>query len=504
MSVPAEVLEIIRQDELERTHEYYQPASEGPFECERCVFYKGDDQCGHYVVAAKGRVKFQGKWYLGRNGQVEDAACCDFFKRNPDFREPIAKGYTQSEALANWRRWADTGERFTKDGKRDAGGLYARNILELAVSREAHEQRKLVDRRVVEVYGKLERVDPEKVVSGQHRLHVDRMLMYVMDPTTKPNDAMRGLDGKLPVVLKYQGEYSAVDGNHRIAAAAMRGEKIDVLVVNLEEVLPRVPAFDDLTDLVNKRALTHPGKIGRVESPYHVHAVADKHVEKFERAIKHAFKLGHAKLDADVMTDKAWAIRVADAARKAVVKELKRALPPLLAEVRDESARIAYAKLWSRPRVAKADRTFDEKHPRARKWIRDHTAELVDGIDETTRQEIADLVEEMFADETINIRDLKDAIGDAIGDDARAETIARTETMRAANAGQREAWSQAEDDGLIEEGQTRVWIVTDDDRLCQDCEDMDGEEAALGEDYDGDGGDGPPLHPDCRCTEGLN
>lgn len=47
----------------------------------------------------------------------------------------------------------------------------------------------------------------------------------------------------------------------------------------------------------------------------------------------------------------------------------------------------------------------------------------------------------------------------------RAETIARTETLSAVNAGQQEAWLQARELGLIT-GLERVWIVTPDDRLC--------------------------------------
>lgn len=83
----------------------------------------------------------------------------------------------------------------------------------------------------------------------------------------------------------------------------------------------------------------------------------------------------------------------------------------------------------------------------------------------------------------------------------RAELIARTEIMSAANAGQREAWDQAEAKGLIDAERTqRMWIVTDDDRLCEECEPYDGVSVDFGDEFeDGD----PPLHPGCRCTVGL-
>lgn len=88
----------------------------------------------------------------------------------------------------------------------------------------------------------------------------------------------------------------------------------------------------------------------------------------------------------------------------------------------------------------------------------------------------------------------------------RAEMIARTETIRAAADGQEALWSQAADIGLINPDRTRrKWIATDDERTCHDCMDMDGEETALDEPFDGPDGptDGPPLHPNCRCAEGL-
>jgi hypothetical protein len=84
---------------------------------------------------------------------------------------------------------------------------------------------------------------------------------------------------------------------------------------------------------------------------------------------------------------------------------------------------------------------------------------------------------------------------------ARSETIARTEIMRAANAGQREAWQEAARQGLLRRDEwNRVWKTTDDERLCDECGPMDEETVA----FDGEfqGGD-PPLHPNCRCTVRL-
>jgi hypothetical protein len=147
---------------------------------------------------------------------------------------------------------------------------------------------------------------------------------------------------------------------------------------------------------------------------------------------------------------------------------------------------------------------FDTASPDAQDWIEEHATELIDGITKTTRDEIKHLLEQAFEGD-YDVDDLTSEITDLIGDDARAETIARTEVMTASNRGQQEAWSQAEDAGLLTGDEKQVWIVTPDDRLCPICEPLEGETAPLGGTFrvEGDDIDGPPAHPRCRCTIGL-
>lgn len=89
---------------------------------------------------------------------------------------------------------------------------------------------------------------------------------------------------------------------------------------------------------------------------------------------------------------------------------------------------------------------------------------------------------------------------------SRAENIARTETLRAANAAQETAWEQAAQQGLLNRATLRrQWLVTPDDRLCIWC-------AAVPEMNVGGVPMGgmfrtplgpiayPPLHPQCRCV----
>lgn len=83
---------------------------------------------------------------------------------------------------------------------------------------------------------------------------------------------------------------------------------------------------------------------------------------------------------------------------------------------------------------------------------------------------------------------------------SRAETIARSEVMQALNAGQNEAWEQAQEEGKISENATKEWITTPDELLCSECAPMDGQTVPVGASFpNGD----PPLHPNCRCTIGI-
>ena len=85
----------------------------------------------------------------------------------------------------------------------------------------------------------------------------------------------------------------------------------------------------------------------------------------------------------------------------------------------------------------------------------------------------------------------------------RAMTIARTETIRGANAGVDMGFRQAQSSGLLDEGAMKTWITTPDDALCDECADLDGEEVDL-EDVFSSGDDAPPLHPNCRCAVGIS
>lgn len=154
--------------------------------------------------------------------------------------------------------------------------------------------------------------------------------------------------------------------------------------------------------------------------------------------------------------------------------------------------------------AVETDFAFDVTNPSAKTWISQHALELANNLSETTRESIRDLVDEAF-DGDFDTRDLADEIESLIGDADRADTIARTETMRASNQGQLEAWNQAKQAGLLLGNEQIEWITTPDDRLCPICEPLDGQKIAFGEQFDveGDKVYSPPAHPRCRCATGL-
>jgi hypothetical protein len=147
--------------------------------------------------------------------------------------------------------------------------------------------------------------------------------------------------------------------------------------------------------------------------------------------------------------------------------------------------------------------TFNAKDESAISWADRHAAELVTQISDTTRENINNAIADLL--ETGDWEDAFDEILAAVGDDARATLIARHESMTAVSEGQREAWDQAVEEGLLTGDEKRTWIVTPDDALCPICDGLDGQTASLDGTYTSDGEeyDGPPAHVACRCTEGL-
>lgn len=86
----------------------------------------------------------------------------------------------------------------------------------------------------------------------------------------------------------------------------------------------------------------------------------------------------------------------------------------------------------------------------------------------------------------------------------RARTIARTETMRAANAGARELWRQAIDRRQLPGDVRRVWITARDAAVRDAHRVMEGVTVGVDEPFNvPDGTTEPGQAPNCRCAQGL-
>jgi SPP1 gp7 family putative phage head morphogenesis protein len=127
------------------------------------------------------------------------------------------------------------------------------------------------------------------------------------------------------------------------------------------------------------------------------------------------------------------------------------------------------------------------------KWV---DGELVDNpnaewrIDEATRELLrADVTDAM--ESGMSNDDLATQLEDSYAFSAdRAETIARTETAYADVQGNLAGYTEAGVD-------QKQWVTGD--GCCDDCDALNGVIVDMDEDFPDDGGDGPPLHPNCRC-----
>lgn len=188
--------------------------------------------------------------------------------------------------------------------------------------------------------------------------------------------------------------------------------------------------------------------------------------------------------------------------------------------------------------------SFDLTNPHAVQLIDTHTTLLVRGITDESRAAIQEVLRQGFlgnADVPEMARRIRNSIGltpqyatavenyrrgqlaagvppgkvDRQADryaqellNLRATTIARTETIRAANLGQQAVWEDARRNGFVSPEARRIWIVTPDDRLCPICEaiaDDNQDGVGLTEPFDSEVGAlmTPPAHPNCRCAIGL-
>lgn len=88
----------------------------------------------------------------------------------------------------------------------------------------------------------------------------------------------------------------------------------------------------------------------------------------------------------------------------------------------------------------------------------------------------------------------------------RALTNATVYAMAAQNAGRELLFTEMVEAGLLPPGTKKVWVTAHDERTCPVCRPMDGRATVLNTRFHVAGSHlmTPPVHPNCRCTIGLD
>lgn len=183
---------------------------------------------------------------------------------------------------------------------------------------------------------------------------------------------------------------------------------------------------------------------------------------------------------------------------------------------------------------------FHVEHPQAERWAREYAAQLVQGLTNETRRAMAQAIAELIrlqvppaegarmlrqmlgltkpaARAVINFQnDLRQQGYESAYIQSkseeyanrllnhRARVIARTETLRAAQEGQRQSFQQAVEQGVLVKDRTRrQWVTATDERVCPICAPMDGVTTTLDEPWAtaiGPVQTPTDTHPQCRCA----
>ncbi|MFA5080293.1 MAG: phage portal protein [Candidatus Paceibacterota bacterium] len=154
---------------------------------------------------------------------------------------------------------------------------------------------------------------------------------------------------------------------------------------------------------------------------------------------------------------------------------------------------------------------FDIIKPEIEKAINQGVSLMSESYNKTTKKLLVEKLTQGYTD-GLDLRQMKNLVKEIYdySDNVRALQVAKTETFRAANSANKEAWKQS---GVVK---TIKWFTAADDMVCEFCSEMHGKVIDIEENFfnKGDeieGGNGaklaldysdvgsPPLHPGCRC-----
>lgn len=283
-------------------------------------------------------------------------------------------------------------------------------------------------------------------------------------------------------------------------------------------VLASLFALRRVRALHGKRKVLRVATKGEARAYAHVHRAADKYASHIKAAAKKAFTASKKAVSQSALaaaTTEQDALSAIDPGITAFAATFEAPFSKAFAKIIKESGRATakrvtsgqvFVKVAAKKSTPKIDFVFDHTNPNVLDYIREHTAETIEDISTATRNKVKEIIARAF-EEQHDLKDYADELTAALGDADRADLVARTESMTAANEGQAEAWDQAVEAGLLNGDEKKTWIVADDQALCPICEGLADQTVAMDANFEspdsGEQFDGPPAHPRCRCTVGL-
>lgn len=165
-------------------------------------------------------------------------------------------------------------------------------------------------------------------------------------------------------------------------------------------------------------------------------------------------------------------------------------MEPILLNVIEQQSREAFQLLGQDNELTK----IATRNEQVASYLRTHPVRLARELTETTNA----LLEKALSAGVLleeGVPKLKKRVAELFEDmeSYRSERIARTEVSRATSFATHQAYVES---GVVEK---REWLTNFDERTDDECADMDGEVAALGQSFRG-GVEDPPLHVNCRCN----
>ncbi len=319
----------------------------------------------------------------------------------------------------------------------------------------------------------------DTLISEQERMDAQREQAQAQKPPEKPK-SLRNVS--LERHLRRMGVYDRYDSHRALYKAAHDLAERLVKKKRPKAVVKKYTSFSDLEALSYWQKQV--SQIETVENQFalrlnqYLQGIEDKAVVALHGAATKSGSLRKATTKADLLNE--------DAEVRAAVD----LFTPLLEEIAQLSAVEAYELLG----ISAIYSPTRKMHDTVRRFV-EEMANSVVGTDTEKLERI--LIEGL--DKGQSIAEIERRIRSEFGDfrKMQSERIARTEVIRASNAGALDAYRQS---NVVSKAQ---WYTAQDDRVDPECESLDGKIVSVGRSFfDADYGSGaqPPLHPSCRCT----